>query len=440
MSTTATTPTASAPTGSSPAISLAAILSPSPVSPSPAPDASRAASPSVVAPETETHAPSRSEALPAGGYTAEDLDSIATSGSLDDIASLLLRGSSTAGGEADPATATTTTTPTDDPTRSEAAAAAEDALAPDDEELEARNEDDTDETIAAEADADAAEETPTEEGEALPAAFQKRLDKLTAIKERFKTERDEARQQIDELRAQLDDRPALAPVVLPVSPADPLADLTTEQAVQERLTMAQQVIAWADAHPDGGEITDAQGEPHYFTAQQVAERRLKAQKLAEIDVPKRLAYLRDQRAAVQTAQQIYPDLFVADSFMARQADQFISAIPGITAHPLYPLFVADWVVGAAARAGHYRLVPVSAASPAAPGTPAKPAPVQGSPASTAPATPAASLPPPTPAAASATPPRRPRAATQSAQIDAYLAKGADSVDELARLLLARQAA
>ena len=325
-----------------------------------------------------------------------------------------------------------------------------DFLTPDEETGEAKAADQIDadtETDEPEADATApAEEStdtdtddtdePAADGEALPANLQKRIDTLVAMREQMKAERDQLREEIDTLRAELAGRPDLPPIVLPASESDPLADLTSEQDVQARLAAADKVIAWAQAHPEGGSIKDSQGDEHYFDAEAVREKLFQARELKSIHGPKRLEYIRAHRDATAAAKQVYPDLFTPGSFMAEQADQFLSTLPEITRHPNYPLFAADWVIGAAARAGLLRVVPVSADAAAAPATAARrpgAAAVDSSTGARRPASPAPATPPPAAAPApGAAAPRRPKAALRDADIDRLSASGEISTDDLAR--------
>lgn len=338
-----------------------------------------------------------------------------TDSSIDAIAAYL-QGTARPLAPADPATGADEEA---DPAEDDPAA----AEVEDTEEAEAKTGDDPE--------AEADPEDPTEN--ALPPALQKRLDSLTAIKEKFKTQRDDLRAKVDELEAKLAETAGLAPVVLPVTPANPLADLTTEAAIRQRIRDAEAVMKWADANPDGATMQDDKGEEVYFSPEEIQRRRLEAERVKEIHGPKRLNYVTANQQAAAVAKEIYPELFQPGSFLATEADKFVADNPGITANPNYPLFAADWVIGAAARHGILKVVPVKAAGDAT-ARPSASATSSASPSAVAPA------PKPSPAptaAAGAVPARKPKAAGQGALMDSFAASGGADMTDLANLLLQR---
>lgn len=263
---------------------------------------------------------------------------------------------------------------------------------------------DPDDTPPAEADPTAEEAADPEEeaedpadpdAEALPEKVQARIDTLVAMKDKFREQRDSARNEAEDLREQVARLEAGAVTLTPTE-RNPLSDLTDPAAVRKRITDADAVIRWADQHPDGCEVKGTDGQTVYFDADEVRNRRLQAERVKEIHGPKRLEYLDRHREAVAVAKQTYPDLFQADTWQSANADQFLNANPSIMENPLWPVIAGDWLMGAAARSGMFKLVPVNK-----PGTPAKAAPAATA---KAPA-PAAPAPEPPPTPSSTTPPR-----------------------------------
>lgn len=298
-----------------------------------------------------------------------------------------------------------------------------------------------------------------EEGDAtadgdIPDSLKKRFDALTGMREKFKAQRDDARKRIDELEAELASRPEVPPVILKAPDANPLNDLQTPDAIRQRMEQADLVIDWARRHPEGGEIPTGQGdETRWVSAEEVSQRRLEAEKVKEIHGPKRLDYLARHREAQSAAREVYPDLFDANSTLSRHADEFLAAFPGLTQDPNYPLYVGDWVIGAMARHGHLKVVPIKAAeSQPARGSAAAPAKGSASPGSAAPpaakasaSTSSASVSPPPAVAApvstrggvSGT--RKPTRVASDQALEAYAASGGDDQDALAAYLAKRVA-
>lgn len=426
MSTTASEPTSSAPASS--AITIQSMVTPPAATPAPT---TPAPSPEARAPRSPQTTPATPPASPAAASPDHGTEPISTAPSFDDIVSLLMERDAApvetpATGIPAPPADPAPDVDTDDLDPAEPAAAAD---------ADARDSGDDADSDAPDLeqktpDAEAEEIEP--DGEPLPEKFQKRIDGLVAMREKFQTQRDELRAQVDELEAKLAEHTGLPPVVLPATPDNPLADLTKEKDIQARITAAQQVIAWADAHPEGGEIQGDDGTEHYFSAEQVAQRKLRAERLLQIDAPKQLEFVRAHRAATDQAREVYPELFQPGTFLSTQADAFIANNPGILRNPNWPLLAADWVLGAGVRHGYFKLVPVAAA--ASPGK---------SPAATRPASPSAAVPAPSPAPApvsapaaslpaQTTAPRRTRQGTADQAMETYAQTG--STDDLAAYL------
>lgn len=290
--------------------------------------------------------------------------------------------------------------------------------APEPDEPEAEEaEEETDEPAAEEPDEE--EETDTEDDDEeedpdkdLPDGVKKRIDTLVGMRDKFREQRDEARTKLEDLEAEITQLRA-GTVSLQPTAQNPLSDVTDLSKVQERIKAAEQVIAWAEANPDGAEVKDPQtGEYVEFTADEVRSRRLQAERIAEIHGPKRIEYLKQQQQASEYARQVYPELFV-EGPLADAADALVSSTPGLLENPHWQVIAGDQVIGAAVRQGIFKIVPVKK-SGAANGTEATPS--QSKPTNTTPpkaAKPSAE-PPVTPS--TTTPPRRPanRIAAQNA--------------------------
>lgn len=247
------------------------------------------------------------------------------------------------------------------------------AESPADESTEEDEEESSEAPDDPEAEADESDQPETEEPETdQPEGNDKRYDTLVELRDKYRDQRDEARNRVEDLEHQLAELQSGA-VSLTPSERNPLADLTTAEAIQARIKEADAVIAWAAANPDGAEF-EKDGDIIEFSAAEVAARRLNAEKIKEIHGPKRLQYLDNLKAATAFAKQVYPEMYEAGPF-ADFADQIITGNPGLLENPNYPCQVGDMIMGAAVRQGIYKIVPVKAAKPAAdksddPATPA----------------------------------------------------------------------
>lgn len=266
----------------------------------------------------------------------------------------------------------------------------------------------------------------------LPEAVQKRIDTLVAIRDKYRTQRDEARRELEDKEERLAQLEAGAVSLTPTE-QNPLSDLTDPKTVQERMKQAEAVIAWAEQNPDGAEVKDPKtGDYVEFSADEVRNRRLQAERIKEIHGPKRLEYLDRHKEAVAFAKEAYPDLFQAGTWQANNADQFLNANPGILENPLWPVIAGDWLTGAAVRAGMFKLIPVKADQSKKTGATAARKADDSTP-SPAPTNRAEATPSPEPPAqpSSATPPRRPagQVARQSAK-QRILDSGGEDEDAL----------
>ena len=221
-------------------------------------------------------------------------------------------------------------------------------------------EDSEDEEVTDETEPDEEEQNEAEEEEDEPEAgskaTQKRIDKLTAQKSKYLEERDAAREEIETLRSDLEEAQRSA-VTLTPTPANPLAHLADEKALAEYRTNAEAVLAWA-SHPDnrdGAVVGDDE-----YSAEDVADKRRRAELELQLHLPKRLEWLQKNRQHSQQARQQYPFLFKSGP-ASDAASEILTQAPGIMEMPDYEMLVGDALIGRATRNGFYRLVPVNKA-------------------------------------------------------------------------------
>lgn len=190
--------------------------------------------------------------------------------------------------------------------------------------------------------------------ESAPKWAQKRIDKLTAQKHEFKREAEAAKAEAAALKAEADSlragRVSLAP-----TPADPLADVTTQQALDERISQARLVRDWCLRHPEGGTLAGANGQEVEFDAEEVAARRAAADDVIAFHAPQRRQWLAEHEAAAAEAKRRYPALFKP----GHGAEAYASVVkrnPAILADPQHPLRIGRELIGYLVESGEYRLV------------------------------------------------------------------------------------
>ena len=171
---------------------------------------------------------------------------------------------------------------------------------------------DTEEEPATEADSaeepedseDAAAEEPAGE-EVTKDKVQRRIDKLVAKQRESEEKAQAASAELEQLRtakadleAQLNQtsRPVLSP-----SADNPLADVDSDEALQQRIQNAQAVRRWALQNTDGTTIKQPDGSEKFIEAAEVKDYLVKADDILTIHVPARKEWLAQREPAVQAA-------------------------------------------------------------------------------------------------------------------------------------------
>ena len=225
---------------------------------------------------------------------------------------------------------------------------------------------------------DAAEEDP--EAAEAPAVkkLAKRVDKLTA---RAKSAEEQATSLQAELAAAKDALTRAQPIVLQDA-ADPLADVTSAEDLENRLAAANTVldnvpdlIAKADYEGGEVEVDVGNGSTRKFTKQELQERLRLARQILKAE-PARRTYLAQRESFQQEARQVYPELFQEQSQARQMMMATLQAYPGIAKLPNLELIIGDAIRGQALRFQQAEAMQKKAATakakPAAPAA-AKPA-------------------------------------------------------------------
>lgn len=245
--------------------------------------------------------------------------------------------------ETDADETTTDITPEDQP---------EDAAAPETDADDSTEDSEQPEEDPAEEDADDAAEEDPESAEA-PAVrkLAKRVDKLTA---RAKSAEEQATSLQAELAATKEALTRAQPIVVQDA-ADPLADVTTPEALESRLAAANTVLdnvpdLISQADMEGGEVEVPMGDgsTRKFTKQELQERLRVARQILKAE-PARRNYLAQRENFTHEAQQVYPELFQEDSQARQMMLATLKAYPGIAKLPNLELIIGDAIRGQALR-------------------------------------------------------------------------------------------
>lgn len=187
------------------------------------------------------------------------------------------------------------------------------------------------------------EETPESEGdegeeetaEPEPSKVQKRIDRITA-------EKHELREQLDAIKAELEETKAKAEAQPPVifkDPENPLSSFTDAAALEAEIAKAQAVLDWTEDNRDGATVT-VNGEEKFYDSDAVKQIRANARNIVKAG-PKQQEYLRVRSATLPEAKAFYPDFFKPGT----SANQFLQATlkqyPSIVQFPNWELIVGD---------------------------------------------------------------------------------------------------
>lgn len=190
------------------------------------------------------------------------------------------------------------------------------------------------------------EEESEEEEEEAPSATQekllRRIDKITAKRREAEDRAEQLESELSDLRAKFDSTP---PVTLAPTPDDPLADVETPQALEERIDVAKKVRKWALQNLEGGTVTNANGEEVYYEPAQVRQYLANADEMLTEHAPRRREWLNQRNAFVPEAQTVYPALFKAGSQENTMLRETLKAYPALARMPNVELIIGDAIEG-----------------------------------------------------------------------------------------------
>jgi len=189
---------------------------------------------------------------------------------------------------------------------------------------------------------DAAAEEPAGE-EVAKDKVQRRIDKLVAKQRESEEKAQAASAELEQLRtakadleAQLNQtsRPVLSP-----SADNPLADVDSDEALQQRIQNAQAVRRWALQNTDGTTIKQPDGSEKFIEAAEVKDYLVKADDILTIHVPARKEWLAQREPAVQAAKSMFPDIFKEGSALNQAYKATIKQAPDLLKIPQHEYWI-----------------------------------------------------------------------------------------------------
>lgn len=230
----------------------------------------------------------------------------------------------------------------------------------------------SDEDAEAEATEPKAEEPAAEEG--LPKGAQKRIDKLTAARKAAEAKAAQLEAEINALKQKLDAKPAVDDAPVRPTPDNPYLHLQTQADVDSAISEARKVRRWAEEHPDGTTVRDANGKENEYSAEDIRRIKLNAIDALEEHLPKQLQYVQARAQIDPQAEATYNWWKDKTSREYQAAQNMLKAFPELRKFPDYKMVVGDYLRGAQARESEYarQKSGQAAAKPAVKKAPAQP--------------------------------------------------------------------
>lgn len=234
---------------------------------------------------------------------------------------------------------------------------------------------------AEKAEEEAEEKSDDDAEEEAPAPTQdkllKRIDKITAKRREAEERAEQLETEISDLRAKFDAAP---PITLAPTPADPLADVESPEALEERISIAKKVRKWALENLEGGTVTNAQGDEVYHEPSQVRQYLANADEMLTEHAPKRREWLTQRQAVLPEARTAYPALFKAGSPEQAMYRETLKAYPALKNMPNLEMVIGDAIEGQKLRFARQQAAQKAASAPKSSAAPVKSAPSTPSPA------------------------------------------------------------
>ena len=203
----------------------------------------------------------------------------------------------------------------------------------------------TDSEVEAEVEAD---QSTDEEGEpeesSLSRGVQKRINKLVAAKKAAQAQLEEREARLAQMEREIQ---ALKSVPTPSVPdiSDAVQSLNSPQEVNSEYQRALYVLDWCEDNPDGGVITDPEGNEVELDTQQVRAMKKLARRRREIELPARLQYLNEKSQVEPVLTAKHPWMRKPESEEYKVSQQVLRDFPEIKRRPDHMHLVAALIEG-----------------------------------------------------------------------------------------------
>jgi hypothetical protein len=194
-------------------------------------------------------------------------------------------------------------------------------------------------------------ETPAEERAELPEAVQSRIDRLTAARRDLEDSVNDLQRENTDLKSKLSNAGARGPAQ--ASAQNPLGDIGTYEALDQKFLDAQAAKSWALRNLDGGrvEVNRETGETRELSGQDVKELLALSEELLTRHIPQRKQYLDARVDFDRQADSYYPDLKKPDSELSKTVAEWVRVFPEVLRFPDFRMIIADATVGQKLRFG-----------------------------------------------------------------------------------------
>jgi hypothetical protein len=106
-----------------------------------------------------------------------------------------------------------------------------------------------------------------------------------------------------------------------------LADVDSEDTLEQRIQNAQAVRRWALQNSDGTTIKKPDGSEQFVSGEEVKDYLIKADDILTVHAPARRQWIAQRQPAVEAAKNIFPDIFKAGSDMNKAYTATIKQAP-----------------------------------------------------------------------------------------------------------------
>ena len=199
------------------------------------------------------------------------------------------------------------------------------------------------------------EKTPTAE------KLLKRIDKITSKRRKAEERAEMLETEVSELRAKLE---ASTPVQITPSPSNPLADVETSDQLEDRISTAKKIRAWAIKNLEGGTVQNASGEDVYYEPSQVREYLATADELLTEHAPKRKEWIAQRDMVMPETKQFYPALFKVGTQEHDMLKATLKEHPYLRNLPHLEMIIGDAMEGMKMRFARAEHAKKNAAKPA----------------------------------------------------------------------------